>query len=146
MAQNPIISRCLSLLRSGASELVKVRQRSRKSGHTLSTVDLLEDRVLLALTGDTRPTLIARVPELRQAQFVLHETTFLDERGSPQEARLKGHTHLQELTEQLSDLSGTFLPYHISQMYTAAGARRTLRQKLSGAQWARTLPLLPGAR
>ncbi len=47
MAQNPIISRCLSLLRSGASELVKVRQRSRKSGHTLSTVDLLEDRVLL---------------------------------------------------------------------------------------------------
>ena len=47
MAQNPIISRCISLLRSGASELVKVRQRSRKSGHTLSTVDLLEDRVLL---------------------------------------------------------------------------------------------------
>jgi hypothetical protein len=47
MAQNPLISRCLSLLRSGASELVKVRQRSRKTGHTLASVDVLEDRVLL---------------------------------------------------------------------------------------------------
>ena len=48
MAQNPIISRCLSLLQSGASELVKARQKSRKSGHTLGPVDALEDRVLLA--------------------------------------------------------------------------------------------------
>lgn len=105
-----------------------------------------QDRVLLALTGDTRPTLIARVPELRQAQFVLHETTFLDDRRTAAEARQKGHTHLEELQEQLSDLSGTFLPYHISQMYTAAGARRTLRQKLTPPQWAKTLPLLPVTR
>lgn len=48
MAQNPIISRCVSLLRSGASELVKNRQRSRKSGPTLGPIDALEDRVLLA--------------------------------------------------------------------------------------------------
>ena len=48
MAQNPIFSRCLSLLRSGASELVKARHKSRKSGHTLGPVDALEDRVLLA--------------------------------------------------------------------------------------------------
>ena len=48
MAQNAIISRCLSLLRSSAVELVKARQRSRKSGHTLGPVDALEDRVLLA--------------------------------------------------------------------------------------------------
>ena len=48
MAQNPIISHCLSLLRSGASELVKARHKSRKSGHTLGPVDALEDRVLLA--------------------------------------------------------------------------------------------------
>lgn len=47
MAQNPIISRCLSLLRSGANELVKARHKSRKSGHTLGPVDALEDRVLL---------------------------------------------------------------------------------------------------
>ena len=48
MAQNPIISRCLSLLRSSASELVKARHKSRKSGFTLGPVDALEDRVLLA--------------------------------------------------------------------------------------------------
>lgn len=48
MAQNPIISRCLSLLRSSANDLVKVRHRTRKSGHTLGPVDALEDRVLLA--------------------------------------------------------------------------------------------------
>lgn len=48
MAQNPIISRCLSLLRSSASELVKARHKSRKSGNTLGPVDALEDRVLLA--------------------------------------------------------------------------------------------------
>ncbi len=48
MAQNPIISRCLSLLRASAKELVKSRQKSRKSGPTLGPVDALEDRVLLA--------------------------------------------------------------------------------------------------
>ena len=48
MAQNPIISRCLSLLRSSTSELVKARHKSRKSGITLGPVDALEDRVLLA--------------------------------------------------------------------------------------------------
>lgn len=47
MAQNPIISRCLSLFRSGVSEIVKVRHRSRKPGSTLGGVDVLEDRVLL---------------------------------------------------------------------------------------------------
>lgn len=106
-------------------------------------VALPEDRVVLAISGDTRPTLIARVPELRQAQFALHELTFLDDRRSAQEAREKGHTHLDELAEQLSDLQGVFLPYHLSQMYTAAGARRALRHRLPAAQWARTLPLLP---
>jgi ribonuclease Z len=106
-------------------------------------VALPEDRVVLAISGDTRPTLIARVPELRQAQFAMHELTFLDDRRSAQEARQKGHTHLDELAEQLSDLQGVFLPYHLSQMYTAAGARRALRHRLPAAQWARTLPLLP---
>lgn len=106
-------------------------------------VALPEDRVILALTGDTRPTLIARVPELREAQFALHEVTFLDDRRSAAEARQKGHTHLDELAEQLSELQGVFLPYHLSQMYTAAGARRALRQRLPADQWARTLPLLP---
>lgn len=48
MAQNPIISHCLSLLRSSAIELVKARHKSRKSGTTLGPVDALEDRVLLA--------------------------------------------------------------------------------------------------
>lgn len=48
MAQKPIISHCLSLLRSGAGELIKARQKGRKSGHTLGPVDALEDRVVLA--------------------------------------------------------------------------------------------------
>lgn len=106
-------------------------------------VAVAEDRVILALSGDSRPTLIARVPELRQAQFALHEVTFLDDRRSVAEARQKGHSHLDELAEQLSDLSGVFLPYHLSQMYTAAAARRALRHRLPAHQWARTLPLLP---
>lgn len=106
-------------------------------------VALPEERVVLAISGDTRPTLIARVPELRQAQFAMHELTFLDDRRSALEARQKGHTHLDELAEQLSDLQGVFLPYHLSQMYTAAGVRRALRHRLPAAQWARTLPLLP---
>lgn len=48
MAQNPIISRCLSLFRSTTNELVRARHKSRKSAHTLGLVDALEDRVLLA--------------------------------------------------------------------------------------------------
>lgn len=119
------------------------RETLRELAARGEAVAVADERVLLALTGDTRPTLIGRVAELRQAQFVLHEVTFLDERRSAQEARDKGHSHLDELHEQLSDLSGMFLPYHLSQMYTAAGARRALRQRLSAAQWARTTPLLP---
>lgn len=72
MAQNPIISRCLSLLRSGANELVKARHKSRKSGHTLGPVDALEDRVLLASDFGDAP---APYPVTQASNGARHEVS-----------------------------------------------------------------------
>ena len=72
MAQNSIISRCISLLRSGASELVKARHKSRKSGHTLGPVDALEDRVLLASDFGDAP---APYPVMQSSDGARHEVS-----------------------------------------------------------------------
>ncbi len=74
-----------------------------------------------------------------------HVPTFPNPRPPPPPPRRQRPTHPQALADHLTDLSRNFLLYPIGQMYTAAGARRTLRQKLRGTQPAPTLPGLPGA-
>lgn len=101
------------------------------------------ERVLLAITGDTRPTLLERVPELRQAEVLFHEATFLDGLRSPADALGKGHSHLALLAEQLGDFKGVFVPYHISQIYPAWQAKRRVAAALPAELAARTLPFVP---
>lgn len=104
----------------------------------------LQERVLFALTGDTRPTVIATVPELQQAEVFLHETTFIDDLRKPEDAWAKGHTHLASLVAQLPMTRGTFVPYHISQIYTARQVHRRIVGSLPRDLAARTLPFVPG--
>ncbi len=101
------------------------------------------ERVLLALTGDTRPTLLPSVPDLLRAEVLLHETTFLDSQREPADAVAKGHTHLALLVEQLANFTGTFVPYHISQIYPTWQARKKVLAGLPAELAARTLPFVP---
>ncbi len=101
------------------------------------------ERVLLAITGDTRPTLWDRVPEVRKAEVLMHEATFLDGLRTPCDAEGKGHSHLAVLAQQLGDFEGTFVPYHISQIYPAWQAKRRVAAGLPSELAARTAPFVP---
>jgi ribonuclease Z len=102
------------------------------------------ERVLLAVSGDTMPGVLDRVVELRTAEVVAMETTFLDARRTVADARLGGHTHLNDVLERADGIRPhVFVPYHISQIYTPGAARAILTERLPPELLARCRPLLP---
>ncbi len=101
-------------------------------------------RVLLAVSGDTLPSALDRVEELRTAEVVAMETTFLDARRTVADARVGGHTHLDDILERADGIRPhVFIPYHISQIYTPAAARAVLLERLPPELQTRCRPLLP---
>jgi ribonuclease Z len=139
----------------GYAVLERPRRRKREyadaTPQTLRTlaqggVEVTEasDRVLLAISGDTLPTVLDRVPELLTAEVVAMETTFLDARRTVADARLGGHTHLDEIILRADTIRpNVFVPYHISQIYTPAAARAALTERLPVELMTRCRPLLP---
>lgn len=112
-----------------------------ESGVTITEVT---KRVLLAVSGDTLPTALDRVEELRTAEVVAMETTFLDARRTIAEARVGGHTHLDDVLARADGIRPhVFIPYHISQIYTPAAARAVLAERLPPELLTRCRPLLP---
>ena len=102
------------------------------------------ERVLLAISGDTLPSAIDRVEELRTAETVLMETTFLDRRRSVADARLGGHTHLDDILLRGDGIRPhVWVPYHISQIYTPAQAKAVFLERLPPELQTRCRPLLP---
>ncbi len=111
-----------------------------------SGVEITEptDRVLLAVSGDTRPSVLDHVEELRTAEVVAMETTFLDARRTVADARVGGHTHLDDVLARADGIRPhVFIPYHISQIYTPAAARAALAERLPPELLTRCRPLLP---
>ncbi|MSP91073.1 MAG: MBL fold metallo-hydrolase [Myxococcales bacterium] len=104
-------------------------------------------RVLLAASGDTLAGALERSTELQEADVLLHEATFLDERRTRDDAHKGGHTHLDELIERAQGIQARhFVPYHVSQIYSADEARRVLSQRIPPDLLNRTTALLPGER
>lgn len=102
------------------------------------------ERVLLAVSGDTMPTVLDRVAELRTAEVVAFETTFLDARRTVADARVGGHTHLDDVLARADSIRPhVFVPYHVSQIYTAAAARAVFLERLPPELQTRCRPLLP---
>ncbi len=109
------------------------------------TISEVTERVLLAISGDTLPTVLDRVPELLTAEVVAMETTFLDARRTVADARIGGHTHLDDIIQRADSIRpNVFVPYHISQIYTPAAARVALSERLPPELLTRCRPLLPG--
>ena len=102
------------------------------------------ERVLLAVSGDTLPTVLDRVPELRTAEVVAMETTFLDTRRTVRDAQAGGHTHLDDIIARADGIRpSVWIPYHISQIYTPAMARAALVSRLPPELQTRCRPFLP---
>lgn len=109
-------------------------------------IDQARDRVLLAITGDTRPTVYASSRELQQAEVALHEATYLDDHRTNQQANDKGHSHFDQWLQSVVDyapVSQVLVPYHVSRAYSAPRARQLMQAKMSPQLWARTRPFLP---
>ncbi len=102
------------------------------------------ERLLLAISGDTLPTVLDRVPELLTAEVTVMETTFLDARRTVADARVGGHTHMDDVLARAASLRPhVFVPYHISQIYTATAARAVFVERLPPELQTRCRPLLP---
>ena len=102
------------------------------------------DVTLLAVSGDTLASAAERCAELQEAAVVLHEVTLLCDTWSPALAHAGGHTHLHDLRDSAAGARCRhFVPYHISQRYDAATARRLLVDALGARFGDRLLPLLP---
>ncbi|HVT07336.1 MAG TPA: MBL fold metallo-hydrolase [Polyangia bacterium] len=89
---------------------------------------------ILAFTGDTRVEVLERNPELQQAETLLLEATFLDDRVTVADAREMGHIHLDELVARADLLSAKdVVLHHFSARYTAADVSQICRQRLPEA-------------
>ncbi len=108
------------------------------------TVHEHHEVALLAVSGDTMATTARTCAPLRNARMVLHEITLLSEAHPPSLAHAGGHTHLFDVAGSgIAEGCEVFVPYHISQRYDSAQARRLLTAALGAQFGARLMPLLP---
>lgn len=79
--------------------------------------DVLQDKVL-AVTGDTLVEVLDRQPHILEAETLLMECTFLDDRKALADSRAGGHVHVDELMERRGLFAGKRLVLsHFSQIY-----------------------------
>ena len=98
--------------------------------------DIVKDKVL-AVTGDTLVEVLDKQPHILEAETLLIECTFLDDRKSLADSRAGGHVHVSELMERAQVFGGGRLVLsHFSQIYDEAevpGLLEPFRQA-SGAE------------
>src|SRR5262249_19523658 len=78
------------LARLPGSELAERRRRGEIIADVVETPELV-------FTGDTLPEVLEREEVVRRARVLVMECTFVDGKVSVDEARSKGHVHLDEL-------------------------------------------------
>ena len=106
------------------ADLQALRRSGQDPNHTTQ-------RLRLAISGDTTIEGIRDSEALHMAEVALCEATFVDERRTVEQARSKGHTHLQELLPVARDFAGRWLvPYHISRIYGTRMARSAIARQV----------------
>ncbi len=101
-------------------------------------IDESHDVPVLCFSGDTRVEVLERTPEIQQAETLLLEATFLDDRVSVEGAREMGHIHLDELIARPELLSAKdIVLHHFSARYNVADVSRICQQRLPDAFKAR---------
>jgi ribonuclease Z len=114
----------------------------RRAGVTLS--DTLETPEFV-FCGDTRIEVVEQQAVVRTARVLVLECTFVDQRVSVDEARAKGHVHLDEIAARAELFRNeAILLTHFSARYGAHEIRAALDAKLPPSLRARVTPLLGG--
>ena len=118
--------------------------RRRRAGETVTRA---VDTVEVAYCGDTTIEVLEREPLARSARLLILETTFVDERVSVEEARGKGHVHLDELAERAELVtSEAILLHHFSARFKADEILAALDRRLPPGLRERVTPLLGSHR
>lgn len=99
---------------------------------------------LVAFTGDARIEVVEE-EVVRTAKLLVMEVTFLDERVPPEQARSKGHIHLDEVIERADRFENEALLFtHFSSRYSRAEICAILERRLPAGLRSRVTPLLAG--
>jgi len=99
----------------------------------------------LAFVGDSRIEVVERQPVVTTARRLILETTFLDDRVSVEDARSRGHIHLDEVAER-ADLfqNEAILLTHFSARYRRHEILEAIDRRLPESLRERVTALLPG--
>ncbi len=117
-------------------------QKLRQEFHSLAPADIRarrfagedlffsEERLEVAYATDTLVDVLDEHPELFESRVLILECSFLDDRKSRQDAREKGHIHLDEILEQAGHFRNEALVLmHFSQIYSPEEVRRILKDR-----------------
>lgn len=101
------------------------------------------EEILISFTGDTRIEFLDLAPEVKAAQLLIMEVTYIDEKKTTSEARAWGHIHLDEVVPRLKDLGcERVLFIHKSRRYPDSYYNQILNQKIP-PEWRGKVNFLP---
>ena len=92
-----------------------------------------QERVHISFPGDTTIDVLEHNPQLLESRVLLLETTYLDERKTPQECLDHGHIHLDQVLERARAFRNEHLVFtHFSQAYRPAEVVEIIAQRTEG--------------
>ncbi len=101
-----------------------------KKSHQIEVCDRI-DCPMVSFTGDTKIEFLTNNSFVNRSKVLLLESTYIDERKSPEEARRFGHTHLDEILPHLSKLHcEQIVLIHISSRYRTVEIDEILAKKI----------------
>ena len=86
---------------------------------------------VFAYTGDTTIDVLKREEDVRRCQFLVIEITFFDDRVTPENARLNGHIHIEDVAEHAHLFENEhILVMHLSNRHTPQEAEDAIQKYL----------------
>lgn len=114
--------------------------RARASGQAVATEQRLP---FVVFSGDTRIEAIDREPEAWRAKMLILEATYLDPAHTVEEARRRGHIHLDEISERADRFENEVIVLtHFSARYRPADVEAWLAKRVPERLRGRVVALL----
>ena len=108
----------------GREELI-----ARRNKGEILTEDL--ETPLVSYTGDTTIDVFHKEPRLQELKVLITEVTFLDDKVSHQEAKRRGHLHLDDIVQNAHLFcQPAVVLMHFSSRYSTKHIQRLCQQKL----------------
>jgi ribonuclease Z len=99
---------------------------------------------LVSFTGDTQIEFLNQRPWIMNSKILIIEATYIDDGKTAAQAKMWGHTHLDEIIQRLPEIkSEKIVLIHLSSRYSMKYAERILRERVPKAEQERFI-LFPG--